>query len=96
MSRTRYSGEFKVEAVRQVTERGHSVPEVAKRLTFHGELVHDPGTGREVFRRATDKVMAGLQLGGAGAAIAGEPMAAARLVFSSYGRARYLYANRVS
>ena len=32
MSRKRYTEEFKVEAVRQVTERGHSVPEVAKRL----------------------------------------------------------------
>ena len=32
MSTKRYTEEFKVEAVRQVTERGHSVPEVAKRL----------------------------------------------------------------
>lgn len=28
----RYPEEFKIEAVKQVTERGHSVPEVAKRL----------------------------------------------------------------
>ena len=32
MSTRRYTEEFKVEAVRQVTERGHSVLEVAKRL----------------------------------------------------------------
>lgn len=32
MSRQRYSPEFKDEAVRQVTERGHSVQEVSARL----------------------------------------------------------------
>ena len=32
MSRRRYTEEFKVAAVRQVTIEGHSVPEVAKRL----------------------------------------------------------------
>ena len=32
MSRQRYTEEFKVAAVRQVTIEGHSVPEVAKRL----------------------------------------------------------------
>jgi transposase-like protein len=32
MSQQRYSPEFKDEAVRQVTERGHSVQEVARRL----------------------------------------------------------------
>ena len=32
MSHQRYSPEFKDEAVRQVTERGHSVQEVAARL----------------------------------------------------------------
>ncbi len=32
MSQQRYSPEFKDEAVRQVTERGHSVQEVAARL----------------------------------------------------------------
>ena len=32
MSSKRYSEEFKVEAVKQVTERGYSVPEVSSRL----------------------------------------------------------------
>ena len=32
MSRVRYTEEFKIEAVRQVTERGHRVADVAERL----------------------------------------------------------------
>lgn len=32
MSAKRYTDEFKIEAVRQVTERGHTVAEVASRL----------------------------------------------------------------
>ena len=32
MSTKRYTEEFKVEAVKQVTERGHAVADVAKRL----------------------------------------------------------------
>ncbi len=32
MKRIRYPAEFKAEAVKQVTERGHGVVEVAKRL----------------------------------------------------------------
>jgi transposase len=32
MSGTRYTDEFKAEAVKQVTERGHGVVEVSKRL----------------------------------------------------------------
>ncbi len=32
MSSRRYSEEFKIEAVKQVTERGHSVSDVSKRL----------------------------------------------------------------
>ena len=32
MSNQRYPEEFKIEAVRQVTERGHSVAEVSSRL----------------------------------------------------------------
>jgi transposase len=34
MSSKRYPEEFKIEAVRQVVERGHSVAEVASRLIF--------------------------------------------------------------
>jgi transposase len=32
MSSQRYTDEFKTEAVKQITEGGHTVPEVAKRL----------------------------------------------------------------
>ena len=32
MTRKRYTEEFKIEAVKQVTERGYSVAEVAERL----------------------------------------------------------------
>ena len=32
MKRVRYPAEFKAEAVKQVTDRGHGVVEVAKRL----------------------------------------------------------------
>lgn len=32
MSNKRYQEEFKIEAVKQVTERGHSAPDVANRL----------------------------------------------------------------
>ena len=37
MSNQRYPEEFKIEAVRQVTERGHSVAEVSSRL---GTTIH--------------------------------------------------------
>jgi transposase-like protein len=32
MSSQRYTDEFKIEAVKQITEEGHTVPDVAKRL----------------------------------------------------------------
>ena len=32
MSSKRYTEEFKIEAVKQITDRGHSAPDVAKRL----------------------------------------------------------------
>ncbi len=32
MSNSRYTAEFKAEAIKQITERGHSVAEVSKRL----------------------------------------------------------------
>ena len=57
--------------------------ELAKRLVFQGELVHDPGTGREIMRRATNDAMNLLRLGGAGAAVTGEPTAAAGLIAAS-------------
>ncbi len=33
MNRKRYTDEFKIEAVKQVTERGHSVADVAQRMS---------------------------------------------------------------
>ncbi|GHB13594.1 hypothetical protein GCM10007159_39960 [Modicisalibacter luteus] len=36
MSRQRYTEEFKIEAVKQVTERGHPIAEVAARLGVSG------------------------------------------------------------
>jgi len=36
MSGTRYTADFKAEAVKQVTDRGHGVVEVAKRLGISG------------------------------------------------------------
>jgi transposase len=40
MGRQRYTPEFKDEAVRQVTERGHSVQEVAARLGVPGHSLY--------------------------------------------------------
>lgn len=40
MSNQRYSEEFKIEAVKQVTERGYSVSEVAKRLGINANSLH--------------------------------------------------------
>ena len=41
MSNKRYPEEFKVEAVKQVTERGHSAPDVAKRLGVSQPTLYD-------------------------------------------------------
>ena len=41
MSRRRYTEEFKVAAVRQVTVERHSVPEVAKRLGVTTKSLYD-------------------------------------------------------
>lgn len=41
MSRRRYTEEFKVAAVRQVTLEGHSVPDVAKRLGITTKSLYD-------------------------------------------------------
>ena len=32
MKNARYTAEFKAEAIKQITERGHGVPDVSKRL----------------------------------------------------------------
>jgi len=36
----RYPEEFKIEAVKQVTERGHSIPDVSKRLGVTSKSLH--------------------------------------------------------
>ena len=40
MKRVRYPAEFKAEAVRQVTERGHGVVDVAKRLGMSNKSLY--------------------------------------------------------
>lgn len=40
MSQIRYTEEFKVEAVRQVTDQGHPVAEVAARLGVSGHSIY--------------------------------------------------------
>jgi len=42
VSQQRYTPEFKDEAVRQVTEKGHSVQEVAARLGVSSMLIASP------------------------------------------------------
>ena len=41
MSGIRYPEEFKIEAVKQVTDRGHKIGEVAKRLGVTPKSMHD-------------------------------------------------------
>lgn len=41
MSNKRYPEEFKMEAVKQVTERGHSAPDVANRLGVSQPTLYD-------------------------------------------------------
>lgn len=41
MSNKRYTDEFKAEAVKQVTERGHSAAEVARRLGINKHSLYD-------------------------------------------------------
>jgi len=45
MKRTKYTAEFKTEAVKQVTEKGHLVVDVAKRLGI-GEGLCIAGLGK--------------------------------------------------
>ena len=40
MQRTRYTEEFKAEAIKQVTERGYGVVEVSKRLGISGRILY--------------------------------------------------------
>lgn len=56
MSGKRYTDEFKIEAVKQVTERGHSVTEVAKRLgiTTHSLYVWKAKFGKPDIVRQTE------------------------------------------
>jgi transposase-like protein len=41
MSNKRYTEEFKIEAVKQVTERGYSASEVAKRLGVNSNSIYN-------------------------------------------------------
>ena len=40
MQRTRYAGEFNLEAVKQVIDKGHSVADVAKRLSIPNNVLY--------------------------------------------------------
>lgn len=40
MSHRKYTDEYKAEAIKQVTERGHSAHEVAKRLGMSGDTLY--------------------------------------------------------
>ncbi len=53
MSNRRYTEEFKQEAVRQVTENGHSVPDVAKRL---GVSTNSLYAWRRQYSKSTEEV----------------------------------------
>jgi len=61
MSGKRYTEEFKIEAVRQVTERGYSVAEVAGRLgmTTHSlydwKMKYGPNTAEHEEKTATEQ-----------------------------------------
>lgn len=72
MSSKRYTEEFKIEAVKQVTDRGHSVADVAGRLECRstacargGSSSAGPGQRRRL-RRARQKRCAGLSRSFAG------------------------------
>lgn len=52
MKRVRYPAEFKAEALKQVTERGHGVVDVAKRL---GMSVNYPLVGSGLSKRGLDQ-----------------------------------------
>ena len=41
MSGKRYTEEFKIEAVKQITDRGYKIGEVAKRLGVTAKSLHD-------------------------------------------------------
>ncbi len=41
MTEERYTDEFKIEAVKQVTERGYKIAEVAERLGVSYKSMHD-------------------------------------------------------
>lgn len=41
MSGKRYTEEFKIQAVKQITDQGYSVPEVAKRLGLTAKSLYD-------------------------------------------------------
>lgn len=54
MSSKRYSEEFKIEPVKQVTERGYSVQEVAKRL---GTTTHSLYAWRKQYGPSEDNAV---------------------------------------
>jgi transposase-like protein len=59
MSDKRYTDEFKIEAIKQITERGHSVQDVAARLGVSGHSLYawlkKYGTGTRPAAQADDQ-----------------------------------------
>ncbi|SET91459.1 transposase, partial [Thalassotalea agarivorans] len=63
MSRQRYTEEFKIQAVKQVTEQGHSMTSVAERLGVSYKSIHDwvkryskPAKQRQVDDAQSDEI----------------------------------------
>lgn len=64
MSGKRYTDEFKIEAVKQVTERGYKIAEVAERLGVSYKSMHDwiaRYSKPEVSRKAEDSALSETQ-----------------------------------
>ncbi len=64
MSGKRYTDEFKIEAVKQVTERGYKIAEVAERLCVSYKSMHDwiaRYSKPEVSRKAEDSALSEIQ-----------------------------------
>ena len=47
MTKARYADKFKEETVRQVIERGYTVPDVANRLGVSAALIHNQSISRQ-------------------------------------------------
>ncbi len=53
MAGERYTQEFKVAAVKQITQEGHSIPDVARRLSITNTSLYDYGQGMVIMHQLT-------------------------------------------